>query len=326
MKVELKLSDSDETDDDDNAKLGNSKPVKLLGGSQVGTPLPNVELVKDLLQSGTALNSDANSQVPLIVNGQSLLQQSPTLVQPAAVQQPLQTQQLLQQEFAQQQHRQKQQQSLNNLLPQVASLTSPLNGNKKISSSLLKSASTNLPLLNQDKSTDSPLTVQPVALNPSLLSQAILGSAKFQPQQAGKSENTQGISLENGPELGSLPLGALSTLPVQYLDSTDQIASLQENAGMTSTLPAPSLPEASLPAASLPAASLPATSLPFAGVDASKATQFQSPIRLPDLQLPMQLGPPARKTNTFGFPPAGVANKKSPLEEYRYDLHDKEGN
>ena len=312
LKPGLKLSDSDETEDDedDTAKLGSSKPVQLLGGSQVGTPLPSVELVKDLLQTGTALNSDANTQIPLIANDQSLLPQSPALVQPGTVQQPLQTQQLVQQE--RQQNEQQSQQNLNKLLPQVASMATPVNGNQGL---LFKSASATFPFINQDKSTYNPSTVQPVFLKPSLLSQALLRAAKFQHQHAGKSENTNRINLQNRLESSSLPLGALSTLPVQHSDSTDQIASFQGDDGMTSSFPS------LVPAASRPEASLSATS----DVDALKATQFQSPLMLPDLQLPMQLSPPSQRTNFFAFPPASVANKKSPLVEYKYDLHDKQG-
>ena len=315
LKPGLKLSDSDETEDDedDTAKLGSSKPVQLLGGTQVGTPLPSVELVKDLLQTGTALNSDANTQIPLIANGQSLLPQSPTLVQPGIVQKPLQTQQLVQHE--QQQNEQQSQQNLNNVLPQVASTATSVNGNQGISSMLFQSVPTNSPLTNEDKPTDNPSTVQPVFLKPSSLSQALLRAAEFQRQHAGKSENTNRVSLENGLESSSLPLGALSTLPVQDSDYTDQIASFQGKDGMMSLLPS------SVSAASLPEASRSATS----DADALKAAQFQSPLMLPDLQLPMQLNPPAQRTNLFGFPPASVANKKSPLVEYKYDLHDKQG-
>jgi hypothetical protein len=315
FKVGLKLSDDDATDDDDdddNADLGNSKPVQLLGGTQVGTPLPNVELVKNLLQTGTALNSDVNSQVPLMANGQSLLPQSPTLMQ------PLEPQQLVQQGLAQQQQQQlqqqqqqQQQQDLTKLLPQVSSLTTPLNGNQGISSPLLKSASKNLRLFNEDNSVDSPLTaVQPVVLKPSLLRQALLGAVKFQSQHDGNSEKGEGVGLDNGLQSSSLPLGALSTLPIQDSVSTNQLSSLQGGEGVTSPLSSP----------------FPAASLPASDVDVSKAAQFQSPVRLPDLQLPMQLGPPARQNNWFGFPPASVANKKSPFPKYKYDLRDKQGN
>ena len=304
FKVELKMADNDD-DNDDGAKLGESEAVKLVGGSQVGTPLPNVELVKELLQSGAALNSDANNQVPLIANDQSLLQKSPALVQTTMIQpQQLVQQQLLQQQQQQQQHQKQQQQNLNGILPQLTSSAMPLSGNQKLIPPLLKSASINPFLINEDASTESLLTLPPVAFNPSSLSQALLGTEKFQRQKAGKAENMHRLSLENGPGSSSPLFGALSTLPVQDSYSTNKIAFSHENAGLTSSLPVVSPPVA----------------------DVFKATQFQSPMELSQFQFPMDLDSPARKTNWFGFPPAGVANKKSPFEEYKYDFNDKEGN
>ena len=296
--VGLKLVDPDSDSDEDT--LGSNEAVKLLGGSQVGTPLPSAELVKELLQSGTALNSDANSQVPLIASDQSSLQQSPTLVQPEIAQQPIQpqqpmeAQQLLQQALLQQEQKQPQH-TLNNILPQVSSLTAPISSNDKSISQLVKS---------QDDSTDSDLSVQPVVLNPSLLSQAILGTGKFNQEQAVKPENLQ--PLGNALQTSSVPLGALSTLPVQDSVLTNKKAPSQESGQLTS--------------------SFEAASLPVADLGASKEAQFQSPIALPNLKFPAQLGNPARKTNWFGLMPETLANKKSPFDEYKYDLHDKEGN
>ena len=277
---------SDSNDDDDKTKLGTNEAVKLLGGSQVATPLPSAELVKELLQSGTALNSDRNNEAPLIANGQNLLlQQNPASVQPEAMfQQSLQPQQFVQQELSQQQSLQPQQSdNVNNLSPQLMAPVMPLNDNQKTMSPLLKSAPTNLPLMNQDDALDSPLTVQPVALNPKLLSQAILETERFQ------NEKSRGV-----------PLGALSTLPVQNSDLTNHIASFQGNVG---------------------------TSLPvIADADVSKATQLHSSATMPAFQPPMQLGAPVRKTNWFDFPLSSAANKKSPFEdEYKYDINDKEG-
>lgn len=277
---------SDSNDDDDNTKLGTSEAVKLLGGSQVATPLPSVELVKELLQSGTALNSDRNNKAPLIANDQNLLlQQNPGTVQPEAmIQQSLQPQQFVQQELPQQQSLQAQQpDNVNNLSPQLMAPAMPLNDNQKAISPLLKNTPTSPFLMNQDDALDSPLTVQPVALNPKLLSQAILETEKFQ------HEKSRG-----------LPLGALSTLPVENSDFTNSIASFQGNVG---------------------------TSLPLmANADVSKATQFHSSAAMPALPLSMKLGAPAPKTNWFGFPLSSAANKKSPfVDEYKYDINDKEG-
>lgn len=282
-KIGVKLSDkNDDNDEDENAKLGNKEALKFLTVNQVGTPLPSADVVKELLQSGTALNTDANSQVPLIASGQeSLLQQNPATGQQVMVQQPLQAQRP----------------DSNNVSP----LSIALNRNQKFTSPLFKSAPSDPSLINQAASTGSPLTVQPVALNPSLLSQALLGAGKFQHSSAMKSQNMETVSLGNGAEPSSLPLGALSTLPVQ--DS--QLASSLGEVGLTSSLPVAS----------------PST----ANEDVSLATQFQSFVNAPQFQAP-QLNNPAQKTNWFGFPSSGPPNKKSPFEnEYKYDLHDKEG-
>ena len=284
VKIGLKMSDSD--DDNDNAKLGTNEVVKLLGASQVGTPLPSVELVKELLQSGTALNPDTSNKAPLIANDQSLLfQQSPASVPSAAmIPQSFQPQQFVQQDLPQQQSFQTQQDNVDTLSPQLMAPGMALKDNQKTMSPLLKTSPTNPSLMAQDDAFDSPLTVQPVALNPKLLSQAILETGKLQQEKS-----------------AGVPVGALSTLPVQNSDYfTNKIASFQGNT---------------------------ATSLPItADVDVSKATQFHSARAMPDLQLPMQLGAPARKTNWFGFSLSSAANKKSPFEdEYKYDINDKEG-
>ena len=283
VKIGLKMSDSD--DDNDNAKLGTNEAVKLLGASQVGTPLPSVELVKELLQSGTALNPDTNNKAPLIANDQSLLlQQSPASVPSATmIPQSFQPQQFVQQDLPQQQSFQTQQDNVDTLSPQLMASGMALKDNQKTMSPLLKTSPTNPSLMAQDDAFDSPLTVQPVALNPKLLSQAILETGKLQQEkQAG------------------VPVGALSTLPVQNSDFTSKIASFQGNT---------------------------ATSLPItADVDVSKETQFHSARAIRDFQLPVQLGAPARKTNWFGFSLSSAANKKSPFDdEYKYDINDKEG-
>ena len=149
---------------------------------------------------------------------------------------------------------------------------------------------------------------QPIVLNPSLLSQALLGGGKFQRQHSGKSETAQAENSDKSSSLNDLLLSANSKFADSDSGIINKLASSKDDAGMTS--------------------SFPSASLPLGDEDNSNEALFQSSMPLTQFEGPMQLTSPTEKANWMGFPQTTAANKKSPFEdEYKYDnLSDQGGN
>ena len=302
-------SDEDEDDDDDDDENQGMKALGtdamsnqggVQGGVQVGTPLPNVGLVKDLLQAGTAQDPDQNAQAP-DQNAKAPTMASPLIDYYSKLQSGLLQQNtgiLPQQAF--------QQQLLSNA--QLGTTQGNVNQNP------LFSAPANADLLpgpgpNQLSSAGNANVggtmgsmVQPIVLSPSLLNQAIFGAGKGKGVRKDKSKPSQRKHL-NDPR-GKSPGSPLDPLSIPGADASSSIGMATPtfqagplNPGVTSSMPI-----------------LPLLFRQQTEVQDSVPAQFQS------------LLPPAMRLSNPGFSPLPNVDKRAPFEdEYKYDRLDQQG-
>ena len=226
-------SDEDEDDDDDDdenqgMKTLGTDAMSNHGGVQIGTPLPNVGLVKDLLQAGTAQDPDQNTQAP-DQNTQAPDQNTQAPDQntraPAMANPLIDYYSKLQAGLLQQNTGILPQQALQQQLPSNAQLGTT-QGN--VNQNPLFSAPTNADLLpgpgpsqlssagNANIGGTMGSMVQPIVLNPSLLNQAIFGAGKGLGVRKDKSKASQRKHLNDLG--GTSPGSSFDSLPTPGAD------------------------------------------------------------------------------------------------------------
>lgn len=281
-------------DEDDNDDKGSQEKEKMSQDSvQIGTPLPDVDLVKELLQTGTATDSYQSAHMPLMAISQPALQQSSAFPLQQPPQQRIPSGVYPQLGITQA--------DVNHYLPfQSQSMLGNTDPSLGSQANIFPNGNANL-----GGTIDSSVSVQPVILNPSLLSQAILGTGKFQRSQKAESKDSERKHvnpLGSVAESSELHSDSSPAFPAQGPVSTsfNDITSFQAgplNPGVTPSMPI-----------------LPVPLRQQTEVQDSTPPQFQS-LLPPAMRLPVPR--PWRTTQHH--------RKPQFEDEYKYDRWDQQG-